>query len=158
VEAEFIAQLLFDTPTLEQGAESQRDLVKPAHSLSSQLSGVSYQRSATLLEAVQGGVERSLVHLKHFLGHLPDALSDAPAVHGLKSKGFEDQEVQGALDQMGWFAHWHSPQLSTLNPTPALVNNQGEKTKDLVSQKVKNEPVLRQERTPNLTGNTHPSA
>jgi hypothetical protein len=58
-----------------------------------------------MLEAVQAGVKRSLVHLEHFLGHLPDALSDAPAVHGFKSKGLEDQEVQGALDQIGWFAH-----------------------------------------------------
>ena len=58
----------------------------------------------------------------------------------------------------GWFAQGPSPQLSTLNPTPPLVNNQGEKTKDLVSRKAKNEPVLGRERTPNLMGNTHPSA
>jgi ribosome maturation factor RimP len=43
-----------------------------------------------MLEAVQSGVERPLVHPEHFLRHLPDALSIAPAVHGFKSKGLED--------------------------------------------------------------------
>ena len=51
---------------------------------------------SVLLKAVQSGIQRSLIYLEHVLGHLPDALGDAPAVHGFKSKGLEDQEVQGA--------------------------------------------------------------
>jgi hypothetical protein len=43
VEAQFIAQLLFDTLTLEKRAEPQREFVEPAHHFSSQLSAVSYQ-------------------------------------------------------------------------------------------------------------------
>jgi hypothetical protein len=31
MEAELVAQLLFDTPMLEKAAESQRDFEKPAH-------------------------------------------------------------------------------------------------------------------------------
>src|SRR5205823_14643161 len=48
---------------------------------------------SALLKAMEGGIERSLVHLEHFPGHLPDALGDAPAVHGFKREGLEDQEV-----------------------------------------------------------------
>ena len=63
---------------------------------------------AALLEAVEGRVQGSLIHLEHFPGYLPDALGDAPAVHGFQRNGFEDQEIQSALDQIGWFAHSRS--------------------------------------------------
>src|SRR2546430_7774080 len=47
---------------------------------------------SALLKAVEGGIKCSLVHLEYFPGDLPDALGDAPAVHGFKRKGLEDQE------------------------------------------------------------------
>ena len=34
-----------------------------------------------------------------------DALGDGPAVDGACREGFEDEEVEGALDQIGWSAH-----------------------------------------------------
>src|SRR5437016_13813196 len=37
---------------------------------------------SALLKAMQGWIKRSLVHLEHFLRHLPDALGDPPAVNG----------------------------------------------------------------------------
>src|SRR2546430_17527272 len=44
---------------------------------------------SALLEAMEGGIQRSLIHLEHFLRHLVDALGDAPPVHGFKRKGLE---------------------------------------------------------------------
>ena len=58
-----------------------------------------------LLEAVKGGVEGALLHLQNFIGYLLDALGDGPAVFGLKQDGFEDQQVESALDEIAWFAH-----------------------------------------------------
>jgi hypothetical protein len=46
VKTKFVTQLLFDTPALEERAESQPEFVKPAHLLSLQLSAVSRQLSA----------------------------------------------------------------------------------------------------------------
>ena len=60
---------------------------------------------SALLKAMEGGIQRSLIPLQHFLRHLADALGDAPSVHGFKRKGLEDQEVQCPLHQVGWFAH-----------------------------------------------------
>src|SRR5437870_3530461 len=41
---------------------------------------------SALLQAVEGGIERSLIHLEYLSRHLADALGDAPAVHGFKRK------------------------------------------------------------------------
>src|SRR5437016_7625958 len=45
---------------------------------------------SALLEAMEGRIKRSLIHLEHFLRHLPDALRDAPAVHRFKSNSLQD--------------------------------------------------------------------
>jgi hypothetical protein len=50
------------------------------------------------------------MHLEHVLRHLTDALRDAPAVHRLQGEGFENQQVQRALDQISRFAHLFSSQ------------------------------------------------
>src|SRR3954471_1925011 len=55
---------------------------------------------ALLLETVERGVERSLVHLQHVLGQLLQPLRDAPAVHVAGGKGAENQQVEGALQQV----------------------------------------------------------
>ena len=58
-----------------------------------------------LFEAVEGGIERALLDLEHFIGNLLNALGDGPAVLGLERDGFEDQEVEHALDEIVGFAH-----------------------------------------------------
>ena len=64
---------------------------------------------ALLFEAVEGRIQRALLDLQDFVGHLPDALCDGPAVPGSKRKGFEDQQIEGALNEVGGLA----PRLST---------------------------------------------
>ena len=60
---------------------------------------------ALLLKAMKGGVKRALLHLKDFAGKLLNPLGDSPAVHRFKDEGFEDKEVEGALNEVAWFAH-----------------------------------------------------
>jgi hypothetical protein len=54
---------------------------------------------------MQRGIKRALVHLQNLLGDLPDALRDAPAVHGLERKSSQDQQVQRALNQVRRLGH-----------------------------------------------------
>ena len=54
-----------------------------------------------LLEAMQRGIQRPLVHLQDLPGDLPDALCDSPSVHRLERKSSQDQEVQRALNKIG---------------------------------------------------------
>jgi hypothetical protein len=56
-------------------------------------------------EPVQGGVERALLHLQRFFGDLLDALGDRPTVFGLERNRLENQQIQRALDEIGWFSH-----------------------------------------------------
>src|SRR5688572_3335849 len=49
-----------------------------------------------LLEPLQGGVERPLVHLQHAFGDLLHPLADPPAVHGLEGERLQDQQVERA--------------------------------------------------------------
>src|SRR6185312_5580047 len=60
---------------------------------------------ALLLQAVQCGIQRSLLHLQHLIGCLLDSLGDGPAVLGLQRKRFQDQQVQCSLHQVIRFAH-----------------------------------------------------
>ena len=60
---------------------------------------------AFLLEAMEGGVEGALLDLEDFAGDLLDALGDSPTVLGLEGDGFEDEEVESALDEVVRFAH-----------------------------------------------------
>ena len=46
---------------------------------------------ALLFEALQCGVERSLLDLKDVVGQLPDPLRDRPAVQRLERDGLQDQ-------------------------------------------------------------------
>ena len=44
-------------------------------------------------------------HPQHVAGHLTKALPDAPAIQRLERDDFEQQEIEGALDEVGRFAH-----------------------------------------------------
>ena len=54
---------------------------------------------------MEGWVERSLVDLEHAARHLLNALADAPAVHRFEGDGFEDQQVERALKDVGVWMH-----------------------------------------------------
>jgi hypothetical protein len=47
----------------------------------------------------------SLLDLKDFVGNLLNAFGDGPAVLGLQRDGFEDEQVERALDEIAWFSH-----------------------------------------------------
>jgi len=58
-----------------------------------------------LFETVKSGIERALIDLEDVVGDLADALGDGPAVERLEGDGFEDEEVESALDEVGGFGH-----------------------------------------------------
>src|SRR2546425_2779748 len=61
---------------------------------------------ASLFEAVQGGVERSLVHLYGFPGDLLDSLRNRIPMSGLEREDLQNQHVERALrDRKA--AGWH---------------------------------------------------
>ena len=68
---------------------------------------------AVLFEFVQARIERALANLEDLAGHLANALRDGPAVHGFEPNDFQDEEIEGTLKQVGWFAHVLSYQLLT---------------------------------------------
>jgi hypothetical protein len=56
--------------------------------------------------------------LKGFPGNLLDALRDSPSVLGFERNGFENQQVEGSLDQIGGF---HMPSPSTIEDDHRVV-------------------------------------
>ena len=54
-----------------------------------------------MLEAVERGVQRALLNLQRIAGDLLDAQEDAVAMLGPQRDGFENQEVQRALQEFG---------------------------------------------------------
>src|SRR5882762_6639289 len=52
---------------------------------------------ASLLQPVQCRIQRALLYLQHVLGDLLDAQRNAPAVHGLERQGFQNEQVERAL-------------------------------------------------------------
>src|SRR5437868_4113661 len=55
---------------------------------------------ASILEAMQRGVERALVHLQDIARDLLNPLGYPPAVHGLKGERFQDEHVERALEDV----------------------------------------------------------
>jgi hypothetical protein len=55
---------------------------------------------AFALEAVEGGVEGALLDLEDFLGGDEDALGDAVAMGWGGGDGFEEEEFEGALEEV----------------------------------------------------------
>jgi len=58
-----------------------------------------------LLETVEGWVERALLDEEDVAGGLLDAFGNGPAVDRLEGDGFEDEEVEGSLEEIVWLAH-----------------------------------------------------
>jgi hypothetical protein len=56
-------------------------------------------------EAIEGGVEGALLDLEYFARDLLDAFGDGPAMFGFEGDGFEDKEIERALDEIVWFTH-----------------------------------------------------
>src|SRR5215471_128633 len=65
------------------------------------------------LEPVKCRVERTLVDLEDVLRKLLDPLRDPPAVHRFGGEGLEDQNVESALEKLGFGRHALSPRMST---------------------------------------------
>ena len=53
-----------------------------------------------MFEPVQCGIERALLHLKDIAGELPDPPRDRPAMLRFELEGFQDQQVERALDEV----------------------------------------------------------
>ena len=58
-----------------------------------------------MLEAVQRGIERALLDEQRAAGHLLDPLHDRVAAERAERDGLEDQEVEGAGEQVGAWRH-----------------------------------------------------
>jgi hypothetical protein len=56
-------------------------------------------------EPLQRRIQRPLLHLQDIIRQLADALSDRPAVQRFECDGFQDQQVECALQQVGRFSH-----------------------------------------------------
>src|SRR5439155_26114690 len=54
-----------------------------------------------LLEALERGVERSLIDVEHTPRELLDALADAPAVHRLERQCLEDEQIERSAENVG---------------------------------------------------------
>jgi hypothetical protein len=52
-----------------------------------------------------------------------DALGDGPAVFGFERNGLEDQEIESALDKIGWLCHM--PRLPTIVDDQSVVAQAG---------------------------------
>src|ERR1017187_953739 len=57
---------------------------------------------SALFEAVEGGIERPLLHLQDVARDLLDALRDAVPMRRFERHDFQDQHVEGALQQVGF--------------------------------------------------------
>ena len=60
---------------------------------------VSLQPSA-LFQAMQGGIERALLHLEYILRYLTNALCDSVAVYGAEGNNLKDEHVERALQKV----------------------------------------------------------
>ena len=60
---------------------------------------------ALLLQPMERRVQRALRDLEDFSAGLFDAGGDRPAVHRLEGEGSENEEIEGALEEIGGFAH-----------------------------------------------------
>src|SRR5262245_52356422 len=60
---------------------------------------------ALAFEALQSGVERALLDLQDLVRQLADALRNRPAVQRLERDRFHDQQVDGALNEVGRLPH-----------------------------------------------------
>ncbi len=54
---------------------------------------------------MEGGIEGTVTDLEDVGGDLAEALADGPTVEGLEGEDFEEEEVVGALDEIGRLAH-----------------------------------------------------
>jgi hypothetical protein len=58
-----------------------------------------------LFQPVKRRVERPLRDLERLLTRLLDAGCDRPAVHRLEGQHAQNEKIQRALKEVGWFAH-----------------------------------------------------
>src|SRR5947209_2801144 len=64
-----------------------------------------------LLQLVQRRIQRPVADLENVARDLFQALADRPPVQRFERDDFQDQQVQGALDEIGRFAHSQLPRL-----------------------------------------------
>src|ERR1700728_635091 len=62
---------------------------------------------AALFQSMESGIERALLNLEHVGRDLPDTLGDAVAVDGTERNDFKNEQVEGALQQVGFFERSH---------------------------------------------------
>ena len=58
-----------------------------------------------LFEAVESGIKGPLLHEQNIVRDLLDPFGDGPPVQRGCRDGFEDEKVEGALDEVGRLAH-----------------------------------------------------
>ena len=58
-----------------------------------------------MLQFVEGGVQGTIAHAQHVVGHLVQPAADGPAMHGLMRQDLQKQKVQGALNEIARSTH-----------------------------------------------------
>src|SRR5215207_6251867 len=88
---------------------------------------------ALLLEARQGGVERSLSHAQKVLGLLLDALAERPPVHRAAGERSENEEVERSAEEVGLCPSHLVPAVlsgSDITVQPVIVESQQHEASD----------------------------
>src|ERR1700730_456432 len=81
---------------------------------------------AFLLQLVQRRIEGSFAYLQHIPGDGPQTQADGPPVQGLEREDLQEEEIEGALNQVVGFAH-----IGFLGEnTKASLGKQGESSRD----------------------------
>src|SRR5262249_5114192 len=77
---------------------------------------------ALLLEPVQRGIQRALADRERVAREELNALGDAPSVERSPGDGFQDQQIERALQEIGRLRH-PTPRLSTIIPRLSTIAN-----------------------------------
>src|SRR6185312_1221776 len=64
---------------------------------------------AAILETIERRIQTALPDLEHVVGELAQALGNGPPVERSEDKGLENEQVEGALQQIGAVGHARPP-------------------------------------------------
>src|SRR5688500_7835140 len=83
---------------------------------------------AVLLETLERGIERALIHRELAVGHLLHALTDAPAVHRRERERLQDEEIERSPQGIDWWTWSHQAAVAVERSLPSSFCRCQEKT------------------------------
>src|SRR5712691_3526509 len=77
-----------------------------------QLAGLPLRLDPTLLfQLVEGGIQGTIADLQFLARHLLESLAHRPPVQWLECQDFQQEQIERALDEIGWLTHQCCPRL-----------------------------------------------